>query len=193
MSELARCSAARLLLLLPVVFLVLALLGGARHAGGASVCDTANCGKGNCSETPAPALLPPGYECNCDPGWSHVLELIPFSPCIVPNCSFDSACLKLNLSQTPAPPTDVCAVVSCGAGGACKAGAAPFSYSCECRPGYANLLNLTALPCVNCFLGSECYDLGLGPPPPAPAPLPAPAPSGDHGPAGPSPPPSGTK
>lgn len=85
MSELARCSAARLLLLLLPV--VLALLGGAGHVGGASVCDTANCGKGNCgSETPAPAL-PPGYECHCDPGWSHALELIPFSPCVVPNCN----------------------------------------------------------------------------------------------------------
>jgi hypothetical protein len=48
----------------------------------------------------------------------------------------------------------VCSVVSCGAGGACKAGGAPFSfsYSCECRPGYANLLNLTTLPCVNCMM-----------------------------------------
>jgi hypothetical protein len=47
--------------------------------------DTANCGKGNCSETTVP--LPPNYECRCDPGWSHALQLIPFSPCIVPNCS----------------------------------------------------------------------------------------------------------
>ena len=49
----------------------------------------------------------------------------------------------------------VCAAVSCGPGGACMAGDAPFSYSCECQPGYANLLNLAGLPCVkNCEHGS---------------------------------------
>ncbi|KAG0549465.1 hypothetical protein BDA96_01G258300 [Sorghum bicolor] len=169
MRELARGSAAaapseaarRRLLLLP---LVVALLGGAGYTVGASVCDTANCGKGNCSETP----LPPNFECHCDPG---------------------CACLNLNLSQPPLPPKDVCSVVSCGPGGKCKAVGDPlsFSYRCDCRPGYANLLNLTTLPCVNCFLGDECHALGLGPPPPAPAP------SGGHGPSGPSAPPSGTK
>ena len=84
MRELARGSAAaapseaarRRLLLLP---LVVALLGGAGYTVRASVCDTANCGKGNCSETP----LPPNFECHCDPGWSNALKLIPFSPCIV--------------------------------------------------------------------------------------------------------------
>lgn len=89
MGELARGSvaaseAARLLLLLLLLPLVLAALLG--HAGGASVCDTANCGKGNCSETTGPIPLPPNYECHCDPGWSHALKLIPFSPCIIPNC-----------------------------------------------------------------------------------------------------------
>jgi hypothetical protein len=47
----------------------------------------------------------------------------------------------------------VCGVVSCGAGGACKpgSGAAFLSYTCECQPGYDNMLNLTTLPCVkNC-------------------------------------------
>ena len=82
-SAAATASEAARLLLLP---LVLALLGGGRHAGCASVRDTANCGKGNCSETPGP--LPPNYECHCDPGWSHALKLIPFSPCIVPNCNY---------------------------------------------------------------------------------------------------------
>ncbi|OEL22815.1 hypothetical protein BAE44_0016166 [Dichanthelium oligosanthes] len=128
------------------VLLLLALLGGAAVGGGvSSVCDTANCGRGSCAEVPG---LPPNYECRCDLGWSHALELFPFSPCIVPNCTFNGACLNLSLTPPTAIPKDVCAVVSCGVGGACRPGDAMFSYSCECRLGYANLLNLTALPCV---------------------------------------------
>ncbi|KAF8672782.1 hypothetical protein HU200_049233 [Digitaria exilis] len=148
-----------------VLPLVLALIACAAGGGGASVCDTANCGKGSCTEVP---LLPPNFECHCDPGWSHALNLFAFSPCIIPN--------------------SVCAVVSCGEGGSCRAGigANLFSYTCECRPGYANMLNLTALPCVKGFFGSDCYALGLGTAPPSPAP------SGDHGSQEPTTPPSAT-
>nr|CAB3499615.1 unnamed protein product [Digitaria exilis] len=170
-----------------VLPLVLALIACAAGGGGASVCDTANCGKGSCTEVP---LLPPNFECHCDPGWSHALNLFAFSPCIIPNCSFDGACLNITLEPpTSLPPKDVCAVVSCGEGGSCRAGigANLFSYTCECRPGYANMLNLTALPCVkDCFFGSDCYALGLGTAPPSPAP------SGDHGSQEPTTPPSAT-
>ncbi|XP_004986621.1 fibropellin-3-like [Setaria italica] len=139
----------------PMRLLLLALLAYA--AAGASICDTAICGRGNCTELPE--LVPgiPIYECHCDPGWSQAWKAVRFSPCIVPNCSFDGTCLNLSLTPPTGIPKDVCAVVSCGAGGACKTGgAALFSYTCECQPGYANLLNQTALPCVkNCSVPSR--------------------------------------
>ncbi|CAL4916754.1 unnamed protein product [Urochloa decumbens] len=185
----------------PMRLLLVALL--ACCAAGASVCDTAICGRGNCTEVPEliPGLPLPNYECHCEPGWSNALKAIPLSPCIVPNCSFDSSCLNLSLPPLPTGiPKDVCDVVSCGKGGACKTGglAAPFSYSCECQPGYANLLNLTTLPCVNsCFSrGKGCSALGLGPAPvpeSKPPPSTSPAPTGGHDSSGTSPPPSGTK
>ncbi|CAN6283282.1 unnamed protein product [Urochloa humidicola] len=183
----------------PMRLLLLAMFVG---AAGASLCDTAICGRGNCTEIPGPI---PGlniYKCNCDPGWSQPLDVFPFSPCIVPNCSFDGSCFNLNQSQTPPKggglglPTDVCLAVSCGAGGACKAGALPLSYSCECQPGYTNLLNLAALPCAkNCFSGKGCSALGLGTPVPSPQPPHplSPPPTGDHDSSGTSAPPSGTK
>ena len=71
MSALARSSTStasepevRLLLLLTALVLVVA------SAAGASVCDTANCGRGTCAELPK--LIPdvPNYACHCDPGWS---------------------------------------------------------------------------------------------------------------------------
>ncbi|CAN6299374.1 unnamed protein product [Urochloa humidicola] len=186
----------------PMRLLLLALLV---CTAGASLCDTAVCGKGNCTEMPGliPGVTIPGvnfYKCNCDPGWSQPLDFFPFSPCIVPNCSFDGSCFNLNQSQTSPKgggvPTDVCFAVNCGAGGACKAGDALLSYSCECQPGYTNMLNLAALPCVkSCFSGKGCSALGLAPPTPSsqpPHPL-SPPPTEDHDSSGTSAPPSGTK
>ncbi|KAG2549000.1 hypothetical protein PVAP13_9KG196200 [Panicum virgatum] len=182
MSALARSSTStasepevRLLLLLTALVLVVA------SAAGASVCDTANCGRGTCAELPK--LIPdvPNYACHCDPG------------CIA--ASIDRSIQSSSLLGTAADQqfanNPVCAAVSCGPGGACKAGDAPFSYSCECQPGYANLLNLSGLPCVkNCFFGQACSALGLAPAP-APAPGSPPPPAGSHDSSG--PPPSGTK
>ncbi|CAN6299379.1 unnamed protein product [Urochloa humidicola] len=188
----------------PMRLLLLALLAFCASAAGASICDTANCGRGNCTEMPGPIPGVNNYKCNCDPGWSHALEVFPFSPCIVPDCPFHGDCFNnLSLPLPIGTLKDVCAAVSCGAGGACKTGNLPFSYSCECQPGYANMLNLTTLPCVknNCFVDKDCSALGLGP---APAPDPAapvshstsPAPTtGGHDSSGTtsSAPPSGTK
>ncbi|KAJ1295514.1 hypothetical protein BS78_01G230000 [Paspalum vaginatum] len=111
-------------------------------------------------------------------------------------CSFDVACLNLSMQPPKAIP-NICAVVNCGAGGVCKAGSSGlFSYSCECQPGYTNLIyNKTALPCAkNCFFGNCCSALGPG----TPAPAPAPSSCNQSSPPGPSspsapPPPSGTK
>ncbi|CAN6288169.1 unnamed protein product [Urochloa humidicola] len=179
----------------PVRLLLLALLACAAAAA-ASICDTASCGRGICKELPE--LIPGAliYECHCYPGWSHASGAIPFSPCIVPNCSFDGACLNLSVAPPTGIPKGACDVVSCGKGGACKTGDLPFSYSCECQPGYANLLNQTALPCVNnCFSGKGCSALGLGPAPASePSPPVSPTPTaGDHDSSRPSAPPSGTK
>jgi hypothetical protein len=82
MSALARSSTASE----PVRLLLLTTLL-ASCAAGASVCDTANCGKGTCTELPK--LIPgvPTYECHCDPGWSQAWKDIPFSPCVIPNCN----------------------------------------------------------------------------------------------------------
>ncbi|OEL36272.1 hypothetical protein BAE44_0002709 [Dichanthelium oligosanthes] len=121
--------------------------------GGRTICDTANCGKGTCSEVPgAPIpLITTSYNCTCDPGWSQPtlfnLPPVPFAPCIIP---------------------DSCAAVNCGPG-KCKNGEGWMSYTCECDPGYVNLLNLTALPCVkNCVFGLDCSRLGIAPPTPPP-------------------------
>ncbi|XP_062200478.1 uncharacterized protein LOC133903153 [Phragmites australis] len=174
--------------------LLLALLAcaAAAAARGSSACDTAICGKGKCTE--GPGWIPTfDYECNCDPGWSRASELVPFSPCIVPNCSINSACFNFSLPKRI--PTDICDAVSCGAGGACEKGDGFFVYSCECQPGYVNLLNLTAFPCAkNCTFGKGCSALGLAPPEnPKPVSPPSPAPPADHDSSGPSAPSSSTK
>ncbi|KAL6641098.1 hypothetical protein ACP70R_019279 [Stipagrostis hirtigluma subsp. patula] len=169
----------------PLLLLALALATAAAAVGDGSVCDTANCGKGKCAETPGIVPGTSSYKCECDPGWSQALKLVPFAPCVVPNCTFDKACFNTSLpppKEIPPVPLDICAVVNCGEGGVCKKGDGLFAFSCECRPGYVNLLNLTAFACVkNCFFGKDCSALGLGPPPSsAPPSPPSPAPSGNH-------------
>ncbi|RYQ87279.1 hypothetical protein Ahy_B09g094760 isoform F [Arachis hypogaea] len=70
-------------------------------------CKTAFCGMGTCHETWA------GFECDCKHGWSKI-QLGPFSsPCVIPNCTFDSQChVPLPfLPPAPAPPPpDECAI-----------------------------------------------------------------------------------
>ncbi|GJM84595.1 hypothetical protein PR202_ga00279 [Eleusine coracana subsp. coracana] len=153
-----------------------------------TVCDDANCGKGHCAEVPG---IIPMYKCECDPGWSQAFKFIPISPCTIPNCTFDSACFNISLGPPRGiPVTDICVAVNCGPGGTCKHGSAPFSYTCECQPGYVNVFNLTAFPCVkHCVFGMDCAALGLGPPPPASPP--SPAPPADHDSSGPPPSPKG--
>ncbi|CAL4933509.1 unnamed protein product [Urochloa decumbens] len=161
--------------------LVITLLACAAAAS-APYCDTASCGRGNCTDVPEVLPYVPNYECHCEPG------------------SFDGACLNLTLARPTGIPKDVCDIATCGKGGTCKtggdAGTALFSYSCECQPGYANLLNLATLPCVNnCFFGNKgCSALGLGPAPSSqPSPTLSPPPTGDHDSSRASAPPFGTK
>ncbi|TVU31109.1 hypothetical protein EJB05_22780, partial [Eragrostis curvula] len=171
----------------------LAVVVTARVAAGFSVCDNANCGKGNCSEVPG---IIPTYKCQCDPGWSQAVKFIPIFLLlclwICQNvlhglwCHFDTSCL--NLTKTFPPPgipvTDICAAVDCGSSGTCKkGGGSVFAYRCECQPGSANLLNNNAMPCFrgNCKFEDDCAKLGLTNPPrsvPGPSPAPAPVESG---------------
>ena len=58
---------------------------------GATICDTAKCGKGTCSEVPGIIpLLTSSYKCTCDPGWYQQmlsnLTVLNFAPCIIPDC-----------------------------------------------------------------------------------------------------------
>ncbi|KAL6641096.1 hypothetical protein ACP70R_019277 [Stipagrostis hirtigluma subsp. patula] len=165
-------------LLLALLAVVIAAAAAASEPpGSGSVCDTAKCGKGKCSETPG--LIPGAvsYKCECDSGWSKAIDLFPFAPCILPICSYSSACFNLTVPPpTGIPATDPCVAVNCGRGGGCKeGGAGGFSYRCECQPGFANLLNDTSLPCIggDCKFGADCAKLGLSPGPSAAAPTPA--------------------
>ncbi|KAL6883655.1 hypothetical protein ACP4OV_011069 [Aristida adscensionis] len=183
--------------------LLMALLAYATVAAGddGSACDKAKCGKGNCTALP-PAAIFPNFECDCDPGWSRAFNPVPFSPCIIPNCSFHGGTCSLNNSVTPPKPgpiptLDICLVVNCGPGGTCRK-VGDLSFSCDCRPGYSNLLNDTVFPCVkgNCLLGIDCSPPGPSPPPESPPPpSSAPAPTGDnnHDSSGSPAPPTGTK
>ncbi|KAL6883654.1 hypothetical protein ACP4OV_011068 [Aristida adscensionis] len=169
----ARGSAAPALLRL----LALHACVAAAAAAGPTICDTAKCGKGTCVETVA-LLFIPAYSCTCDPGWSHLIDLAPFTPCVIPNCSLDTSCFDVIKPELPKglPITDPCVFVDCGQGkGECVHGEG-WSYQCQCHPGYVNMLNLTALPCMkNCAFGPDCKKEGIGAPPPPP---PSPAPSG---------------
>ncbi|NP_001145634.1 uncharacterized protein LOC100279121 precursor [Zea mays] len=158
--------------------LLLLALAGARPGAAATtdsstICDTAECGKGTCSEVPG--ILPvvmASYKCTCDPGWSQPkllnLTVLPFMPCIIPDCTFDSSCYNFSLfSLRGIPLTDPCVIIDCGLG-ECRKGQG-FSYTCECQPGYVNFLDQTYLPCVkNCSFGSDCSKQGIAPPPAPP-------------------------
>ncbi|CAN6323947.1 unnamed protein product [Urochloa humidicola] len=166
-----------------VATLILALLARTTVAAaeGQTICDTAKCGRGTCSEVPALLPVTNSYKCTCDPGWSQPKAInftFPFAPCIIPDCPFDSSCFNLSLAPPKGIPlTDPCVAINCGPG-ECKKGDDLFSYSCECEQGYVNFLNLTAFPCVkNCAFGTSCSKLGIPPPPPPPSTAPPP---GNH-------------
>lgn len=138
-----------------------------------SICSTVACGQGNC--TVAPGTL--GYRCDCRPGWTqlHVGDSLRFLPCVIPNCSIDSSCFNGSpapapaLALTPLPPPknfslDPCELAYCGAGGTCRKNGSGMSYHCECKKGYSNLLNMTAMPCFqNCSIGADCASIGIHP------------------------------
>ncbi|CAA6667203.1 unnamed protein product [Spirodela intermedia] len=109
------------------------------------------------------------YSCECDPGWTKLGgggllgSLLPIFPCVIPNCTLSFSCTD-DTPATAAPP-----LTSFSA----SAGTLGVNLRCNCRPGYANFLNNTALACVKeCFIEATCADLGSTTPADTPPPPP---------------------
>nr|VDD55005.1 unnamed protein product [Brassica oleracea] len=82
-------------------------------------------------------------------------------------CTFDLSCGEAGPpAQPPTPPKDnnasffdVCHWMNCGEG-ICKKKNL-FLYSCECREGYSNFMNIATSPCFKqCALGQDCLNPG---------------------------------
>ncbi|XWS39274.1 hypothetical protein CRYUN_Cryun18bG0037000 [Craigia yunnanensis] len=132
------------------------------------VCKEVECGRGKCMPSLNGTLL--YYTCDCDLGWKQTRadndDDLKFLPCIVPNCTLNSAC-----AAAPSPVQekatkayqsifDVCRWTNCG-GGSCNK-TSPFTYDCKCSDGYLNLLNVSTFPCYReCAIGLDCADLGI--------------------------------
>ncbi|XP_010449999.1 PREDICTED: uncharacterized protein LOC104732162 isoform X1 [Camelina sativa] len=130
-----------------------------------NVCNEVECGKGKCKASSNTTFM---YECECEDGWKQFDHNLKFLPCIAPNCSFDLTCGEAaSPAQPKTPPKDnntsffdACHWVDCG-GGSCNKTTA-FAYSCDCRDGYQNLMNITTFPCFkNCALGMDCLNLDI--------------------------------
>ncbi|XP_017231358.1 uncharacterized protein LOC108205795 isoform X2 [Daucus carota subsp. sativus] len=128
------------------------------------ICKEVSCGKGTCEANLGSQF---GFKCKCEAGWSRNRpnqEDFDFLPCIIPNCSLDYSCMP---AAPPAPSVpanesvfDPCYYAYCGEG-ECKKNLT-YGQTCNCKPGYSNLLNITSFPCFNeCALGSDCERLGI--------------------------------
>ncbi|XP_021899550.1 neurogenic locus notch homolog protein 2 [Carica papaya] len=131
------------------------------------VCKEVECGRGSCKSSPNSTFF---FECHCDLGWKQTRSdqdhLFNFLPCIVPNCTLNSACLEAAPSVQQKSPRanesifDPCRWADCG-GGSCKK-LSEFTYACECEKGYNNILNVSAFPCYReCAFGMDCANLGI--------------------------------
>ncbi|MED6183102.1 hypothetical protein PIB30_034942 [Stylosanthes scabra] len=138
------------------------------------ICKTTFCGMGTCEQT----SLVPGYICDCKKGWSKIELGLFTSPCIIPNCTFDSGCAIPFLPPPPPkqlhhdqPPT----CLFCGNGTCEEKGFLDFV--CHCNEGSLNLLNNPHFPCFpKCAIHAKCGDgidpFGGGDPPSPPSPPP---------------------
>ncbi|KAJ0516072.1 hypothetical protein HanHA89_Chr11g0409821 [Helianthus annuus] len=105
-----------------------------------NICDEVNCGRGNCS---ADISKPFGFTCKCDPGWRRTRADIDddndndndhddddddheFLPCVIPNS---------------------CYWTYCGEGTCNKNNT--YKHTCDCKPGYTNLMNISHFPCFS--------------------------------------------
>ncbi|PON87125.1 neurogenic locus notch-like protein [Trema orientale] len=133
------------------------------------ICKEVECGKGNCK---ADGSFPLGFTCECDAGWKRTRDQdleddLHFLPCVIPNCTLNYG------SCQPAPPPvpekeiprnlsafDPCYWAYCGEGTCTKN--RTHTHTCQCNPGFFNLLNVSAFPCYSeCTLGSDCSRLGI--------------------------------
>ncbi|KAG9451916.1 hypothetical protein H6P81_004820 [Aristolochia fimbriata] len=132
-----------------------------------NACHGIECGKGTCKESSNHSIP---FVCECDRGWRrlHTDDDIPFLPCVVPDCKFDLTCTNAS-SPAPAVPEhhknhsnfDPCDWAYCGQGSCTKTD--ELKHKCDCREGYANLLNITFFPCFSeCSLEGECKNMGIG-------------------------------
>ncbi|KAL7126343.1 hypothetical protein ABFS83_14G179700 [Erythranthe nasuta] len=131
-----------------------------------NICNEVECGKGSCEAAPG---KPFNYKCDCEDGWKRTRfddeQDLEFVPCTIPNCTLDYSCMP---AAPPAPAVphnssffDPCYWIYCGEGKCTKN--TTRAHTCQCNPGYSNLLNITAFPCYNdCAIGSEsCERLGI--------------------------------
>ncbi|KAM0032552.1 hypothetical protein Hdeb2414_s0016g00476301 [Helianthus debilis subsp. tardiflorus] len=129
-----------------------------------NLCDGISCGRGNCSVDVA---RPFSFVCKCDPGWRRTLgsgdeDDLQFLPCVIPNCSMDYSCIPAPPPPTPPIPNNIsifdpCYWTYCG-DGTCSNN----NYTCNCKPGYTNLLNISYFPCFSdCAIGADCSRLGV--------------------------------
>ncbi|XP_031475026.1 uncharacterized protein LOC116247168 [Nymphaea colorata] len=128
-------------------------------------CSGVQCGKGTCIPT-SHQIIP--YACECEEGWTKLFRssAFDFLPCVIPNCTVDFSCTKPPIPALA--PTDrlnfsifdPCTYTYCGEGECVRT--SNLFHRCDCREGYANLLNVTIFPCLSeCFLTAECSSVGL--------------------------------
>ncbi|XP_076895351.1 uncharacterized protein LOC143547945 [Bidens hawaiensis] len=127
-----------------------------------NLCDEVICGRGNCSTDLA---KPFNFVCKCEPGWRRTLvsdleDDLPFLPCVMPDCTIDYSCMPPP-PKIPAIPDnisvfDTCYWTYCGEG-TCNNKDATYMHTCDCKPGYTNVLNISYFPCFSdCAIGTDC-------------------------------------
>ncbi|XP_057960433.1 uncharacterized protein LOC131152662 [Malania oleifera] len=135
------------------------------------ICEEVECGKGSCK---AGLQYPFNFICECDSGWKRTRldddgeHHLRFLPCVIPNCSMDYSCMPAPAPVPPFPSVphnvsffDPCYWMYCGEG-TCIKNKTTYTYTCECKAGYSNLLNISVYPCFSdCTIGSDCARLGI--------------------------------
>lgn len=134
-----------------------------------TLCKGIDCGNGTCVTT----TEYPFVKCDCNAGWRQpkLPVVIPYVPCVIPNCTLNYSCNNSVIAEAPSPssqshdfPSDFhtpCFYDVCG-GGKCIGKKSNYTYICECNYGYGNLMNWTMGYCVKeCSIQGECSRLGV--------------------------------
>ncbi|KAK4799418.1 hypothetical protein SAY86_024783 [Trapa natans] len=148
-----------------LVFLPSACLATDLNNLNETICDAVECGKGKCVSN---ARAPFAFICECDAGWKRTRleneDNVKYLPCVIPNCSIEYSCMPAPAPLPPVPYNvsffDPCYWAYCGGGTCTKS--SNYEHTCQCNPGYSNLMNITVFPCYNaCAIGSDCSKLGI--------------------------------